>query len=135
MNEVRVWCWRRGFRGKLRKLVGMVESGAGVERSASGKAQGWGCGRESSLQAAETGLYGSVIYIVRDVEGLVEIPLLADFVVCFEDGVEEVKKDNSNVDAPSVFLVAWRARLGLRITSADGNAIVDGLDPSCYQLE
>jgi hypothetical protein len=54
--------------------------------------------------------------------------------VCFIDCVEEVGRHDDDMDAPSVKDVSRGARLGLGISGAYGDSVVNILDPSCYQL-
>ncbi len=66
---------------------------------------------------------------------MVEVPALPDPVVGFEDCVEEVGEDDCGLDSLAVFLVAGRAWLGLGVAGADGDAVVDCLNPAADQLE
>ena len=84
--------------------------------------------------SAELGFDLLVVRVRGDAEGLVEIARLADPVVGLEQRVQQVDDDDGDLDASSVLRVARGARCGLGVAGADGDAIVDGLDPSGYHL-
>ena len=64
----------------------------------------------------------------------VEVARSAQPVVGLVDGVEEVDKDNGDVDTSAVLVVEGGTRLGFGVAGADHDAVVDGLKPSCYEL-
>jgi len=67
-------------------------------------------------------------------EVLVEIGGSSDVPVGFVDCVEEVGGYYYDVDAAAVEDVFWGAGLRLWRAGADGDSIVYGLYPACYQL-
>ena len=54
---------------------------------------------------------------------LVEVPCLSDLPVHLVDGVKKVCEDDKNVDAPSILVKAWRARLRLGFASTYPDSI------------
>lgn len=85
-------------------------------------------------QSPEARFYNFVFCIVGDAEEGVEIAGGAQPVVGFVDGVEEVGKDDGDVDAPAMFDVEGSTGLGFGVAGADHYAIVEGLEPSCDKL-
>ena len=65
---------------------------------------------------------------------LVEIAGLAHPIVSLIDSVGEVGKDDGDMYSAALFVVERRIGLGLRITGADCDAIVESLQPSCHKL-
>ena len=86
-------------------------------------------------EPAEAGLDVAVRRVEGDAQVRVEGPLPPEVVVGFVDGVEEVEGYDEDVDAPPVLGEAGGAGPGFGVAGADGDAVVDCLDPACYQLE
>lgn len=85
-------------------------------------------------QPAEAGLDLAVGRVERETEVAVEGARALQVVVGFVDGVEQVKGDNGDVDAPAVLGPAGGAGLRFGISGADGEVVVEGLRPGCYEL-
>jgi hypothetical protein len=85
-------------------------------------------------EAAEAGLDVAVGRVEGDAQVRVEGAGALEVVVGFVDGVEEVEGDDGDVDAPAVGGEARGAWLGLGVAGADGDAVVEGLGPGCYEL-
>ena len=64
----------------------------------------------------------------------VEVARSAQPVVGLVDGVEEVDEDNGDMDTSAMLVVEGSAGLGFGVAGTDHDAIVDGLEPSCYEL-
>jgi hypothetical protein len=75
---------------------------------------------------------------VGSVEGHAEVGIVGGyatlFVVGFEDGVAEVGSDDEDVNVASMRVVTGRARSRLGIASANGEAVVNSLEPACCKL-
>lgn len=85
-------------------------------------------------EAAEAGLDVALRGGEGDAQVVVEGRGLAEVVVGFVQGVEEVEGYDEDVDAPAVFGEAGGAGLGLGVAGADGDAVVEGLGPACDEL-
>ena len=88
-----------------------------------------------SGQPPEFGLYLFVVGTWAETEVLVEIPTLPHYVVRFIESVEKVNDNDCHVYAPSVFHISGSSGLRLWIASADGDAIIYGLEPACNELQ
>lgn len=85
-------------------------------------------------EAAEAGFDLAVGRGERDAEVGVEGTLALQVVVGFVDGVEQVEGDDDDVDAAAVLGEARGAGVGFWVAGADGDGVVEGLRPACYEL-
>lgn len=85
-------------------------------------------------QSPETRFNDFVFGVVGDTEEGVEVARGAQPVIGFVNGVEEVGKDDGDVDAPAMFDVEGRTGLGFGVAGADYNAVVECLKPSGNKL-
>lgn len=85
-------------------------------------------------QSPEARFDNFVFGVVGDTKEGVKVAGGAQPVVCFVDGVEEVDKDDGDVDAPAMFDVEGGAGLRFGVAGTDHNAVVEGLEPSCNKL-
>lgn len=74
-----------------------------------------------------------------DVVGHAEVPVavggLGELVVCFVDGVEDVRDDDGTADELAVANVAGGARAGVRGSGRVPESVADGLDVGGEELE
>lgn len=93
-------------------------------------------GREllGSLQSSKARLDSSVIHIVRQPKGLIEVTPSSQIIICFEYSVEKVCENDRDENAPPMFLVSRCARLRFRVASPYDDAVIDGLNPSSRKL-
>ena len=85
-------------------------------------------------EAAEAGLDLALGGVCGHAQVGVVVGAAADLIVGFVDGVGEVGGDNEDVDDAAVGAVTSRARRRLGVAGADGDAVVDGLNPACHEL-
>ena len=79
------------------------------------------------VQSSEAGLDPSVVHIVKETQILIEVAVSQYLIICLDDGVKQVGEHDGHVYAPPVLEPPWCARLGLWITCANGDAIVERL--------
>lgn len=78
-------------------------------------------------EPTESRLDGPLVGQRRDSQNTIKVPLLADLEECLVQSVEEIAGYYQDEYAPPVPFVAGRRRLGSRLTSTDGEAIIDAL--------
>ena len=69
-----------------------------------------------------------------DTQILVEVTRKSQLIVCLVDCVQQIYDNNKYVDAASIANEAWRARSGLRITSANEDCVQCSLNIASDQL-
>lgn len=52
----------------------------------------------------------------------------------FVDGIQQINRDDGNVDFATVFGPSGGSRRGVGVACADEDAVEDCLRPACYQL-
>jgi hypothetical protein len=79
-------------------------------------------------------LYTSLLGVKRETQVRVKIPLSPHIPVYFVDCVRQVREDDQHINIPPVANKARTVGCGEWVARADGEAVIEALEPSCHEL-